>query len=181
MPLTGTTLTKLAADEMRLATGCQIAMTYSGRIGGQGFRKGDVTLRDFYKAFPFSNILVTTQMSGAEIRENVNIGMRTLHVDGASPLTVSGLRLIVDPAKPAGLRVTEVCLEDGTPLQPEGQYGVVLEDYLAENPFGFRFPRAERLTYHNLTMRDLMLQRLREMKIIKEDRPSNVILKESGN
>lgn len=177
LPLTGTSLTKLATEVMRRESGCRIAMTYAGRIGGAGFRKGPVTLRDFYKAYAFANILVTTRMSGAEIAENIRIGMRTLQEDGASPLAVGGLCVTVDPTLPAGKRVLDIRLENGERLQRDAQYSVVIEDYLATNPFGFRFPQAELLTYRNQTLRELMLRYFRETGTLRQMLPTNIILK----
>lgn len=177
LPLSGTPLSKLATDVMRRETGCQIAMTYAGRIGGEGFRKGPVTLYDFYKAYSFANILVTTQMSGTEIWDTVNIGMRTLQGDGASPLAVGGLTVTVDPARPLYHRVLRIQEEDGTDLQMDKSYSVVIEDYLASNPFGFRFPEGEALTYHNQNVRELMLQYFRSTGVLREEYPANIILK----
>lgn len=176
LPITGTPLSRLAVDVMRQATGCPIAMVYAGRVGGAGFRKGPVTLYDFYKAYSFANILVTTEMTGAEIWENVNIGMRTLREDGASPLAVGGLIVTIDPTLPASRRVLRITLEDGTALQAEQTYPVVIEDYLASNPFGFRFPDGNALTYHNQNVRDLMLQYFRSVGTLYEEYPTNIIL-----
>lgn len=176
LPLTGTSLSKLAADVMRQATGCQVAMTYAGRIGGAGFRKGPVTLYDFYKAYSFANILVTTRMTGAQIWENVNIGMRTLKEDGASPLAVGGLIVTIDPTQPLLHRVLNIQEEDGSPLRMNEEYSVVMEDYLAANPLGFRFPDGEALTYHNKNVRELMLQYFRSRKAIWNEYPTNIIV-----
>ena len=176
LPLTGTPLSKLAADVMRQATGCQVAMTYAGRVGGAGFRKGPVTLYDFYKAYSFANILVTTRMTGAQIRENIKIGMRTLKEDGASPLAVGGLIVTIDPARPLLHRVLNIQEEDGSPLRADKEYSVVIEDYLAANPFGFRFPDGEALTYHNKNVRELMLQYFRSRKTIRNEYPTNIIV-----
>lgn len=176
LPLTGTPLSKLATDVMRRTSGCQVAMTYAGRIGGAGFRKGPVTVYDFYKAYSFANILVTTRMTGAQIWENINIGMRTLSEDGASPLAVGGLIVTIDPARPFLKRVLNIQEEDGSPLQANKEYSVVIEDYLATNPFGFRFPDGGALTYHNKNVRELMLQYFKSRKIIWDEYPTNIII-----
>lgn len=176
LPITGTPLSKLATDVMLERTGCQVAMAYAGRIGGPGFRKGPVTLYDFYKAYSFSNILVTTEMTGREIAENINIGMRTLAQDGASPLAVGGLTVTMDPAQPYLHRVTDIRLPDGSPLEPEKHYSVVLEDYLASNPFGFRFPDGSALTYHNDNIRSAMLDYFRKHGTVYDEYPTNIHL-----
>ena len=177
LPITGTTLSKLAVDVMRQATGCPVAMTYAGRIGGEGFRKGPVTLYDFYKAYAFANILVTTRMTGAEIWENVNIGMRTIGADGVSPLAVGGLIVTIDPAQPAMHRVLRIQEENGAELEAERVYPVVIEDYLACNPFGFRFPEGKALTYHDQNVRALMLDYFRRRGTLREEYPTNIVVK----
>ncbi len=175
MPITGTPLTKLATDVMRQATGCPIAMIYAGRIVGAGFDKGPVTLYDFYKVYPFANILVTTQMTSAEIWENVNIGMRTLREDGASPLAVGGLTVTIDPTRPPMQRVLRIQEENGDDLRDDQLYPVVIEDYLASNPFGFRFPEGQALTYHNKNVRELMLQYFRIKRTVRGEYPTNIV------
>lgn len=180
LPMTGTPLTLLATRVMQEETGCPIALAYAGRIGGAGFHKGPVTLYDFYKAYSFANILVTTQMTGAELWHNINIGMRTLAADGASPLAVGGLTVRVDPQKPWPHRVRDIRFPDGSPLRPEERYRVVIEDYLASNPFGFRFPDGPALCYHNRSIRSAMLQYFRETQTIYEEYPHNIILERQG-
>lgn len=180
LPITGTPLSKLATDVMRQAGGCEIALIYAGRVGGQGFSKGPVTRRDFYRAYPFANVLVTTEMTGVEIWENVNIGMRTLHADGASPLAVGGLIVTLDPSRPNGRRVLSIRTEDGAPLDPDRRYSVAIEDYLASNPFGFHFPEGERLTYHPETVRGLMLDYFTRTKVLYDRYPTNIILEHKG-
>ena len=161
IPLTGTPLSALVTDIMRKRMHCQIAFLYAGRMGS-GFRQGEISLYEFYQVFMFANTLVTTEMTGRQIRENIEIGMRTLAKDGASPLAVSGVDIRIDPEQPHGKRIVDIHLSDGSPLEDEQRYAVVLDDYLASDPLGFTFSVDTNLTYHEKTMRDIVLEAFRE-------------------
>ncbi|NLI53795.1 MAG: RNA 2',3'-cyclic phosphodiesterase [Clostridiales bacterium] len=180
IPLTGTPLTLLATDVMRKASGCPIALLYAGRIVG-GFSAGPVSLYRFYQVFAFANIIVTARLTGRQIWANLQTGMRKLPEDGASPLAVGGLIVVLDPDRAVGERVLDIRLSDGTPLDMEAFYPVVFEDYLASDPLGFRFSDADALEYHDLTLRDLMLDELEQRKSLTGTYPDNIHIQRSGS
>lgn len=178
IPLTGTPLTKLATDVMCAAAGCPIALLYAGRIGA-GFSKGPISLYDFYKVFLFSNTLVTMSLTGEQLHRNIEIGMRTLSRDGASPLAISGLTVTIDPGLPYGERVLDVRLPNGTPLEPDTHYPVVLEDYLAGDPLGFRFSDGTKCRYLTLSLRKLLLETLAQQRVLIPKSPENIIIRDT--
>ncbi len=180
IPLTGSPLTLLAGEAMRKATGCPISLLYAGRIIG-GFAQGPISLYRFYQVFAFANVIVTARLTGRRIWENIQIGMRSLPQDGASPLAVGGLRVWVDPDRPAGERVQDIRLPDGAPLEEDKTYPVVLEDYLASDPLGFRFSDAEELTYHDMTLRNIMRAELAQRGVLSGTEPDNILIQRSAH
>ena len=177
--MAGTPLTLLATEVMREATGCPIALIYAGRIIG-GFKKGPITLYQFYQVYPFANVIVTAQLTGRQIRENIEIGMRTLPEDGASPLAVGGLIVTLDAACALGQRVKDVRFSDGRPLDMEADYPVVLEEYLASDPLGFRFSEGKNYERCGFTLRNLMLSYFKQHHRLDGKQPDNIILQNTG-
>lgn len=171
--LCGTPLTKLATEVMQQATGCPIALLYAGRMG-EGFRVGEISLHQFYQVFNFANTIVTARMNGAKLRKNIELGMRSLPDDGASPLAIGGLSVTINPNQPVGSRVISICLPDGSSIKDDAIYDIVIEDYLASDPLGLVFSDAEMLTYHDMTLRKLMLDKFRQLSIIQGDNPTNI-------
>lgn len=176
--LTGTPLSLLATDAMRKASGCPIAMLYAGRIIG-GFEKGPISLYRFYQVFAFANVIVTARLTGRQIWANIQTGMRKLPEDGASPLAVGGLNIVLDAARAVGDRVLDIRLADGAPLDMDAFYPVVLEDYLASDPLGFRFSDADALEYHDMSLRELMLNELQQRGTLEGTYPDNIQIKRS--
>lgn len=179
IPLTGTSMTLLATQVMQRVTGCPIALLYAGRIIS-GFSKGPVSLYRFYQVFAFANVIVTARMSGRQIWENIQTGMRKLPEDGASPLAIGGLIVSINPDLSAGERVLDIRLPDGAKLDMDALYPVVFEDYLASDPLGFRFSDADALVYHEMTLRNLMLNELERRKTLEGTLPDNIHIQRSG-
>jgi 2',3'-cyclic-nucleotide 2'-phosphodiesterase (5'-nucleotidase family) len=115
----------LIADAQRAATGAQIALMNRGGIRAD-LPEGDVTWAMLYAVQPFGNQLVVVTLTGAQVKEALEQGVGP----GGRAVQVSGLTFGYDPAAPRGSRVREVRLEDGEPLDPEGVYSVVVNDFM---------------------------------------------------
>lgn len=179
IPMTGTPLTQLATDVMKKASNCPIALLYAGRITG-GFEQGPISLYQYYQVFGFANVIVTARLTGRQIWANIQTGMRKLPEDGASPLAVGGLIVTIDPDRAIGERVLNIRLADGKPLDLDAEYPVVLEDYLASDPLGFRFSDGKDLQYHEMTLRRLMLEHLERQGSLAGTYPDNILIQRSG-
>ena len=90
----------LAADAIRIQTGAEI-----GWINGGGVRKtinaGDVTFGDILEVFPFSNQLCVSELTGAQIRDALEWGVRQLPGENGGFLQVSGMSYEVDASIPS--------------------------------------------------------------------------------
>ena len=92
-----------------------------------GIPKGPITSRTLFEVLPSEKTLVTMRLSGAQIKR----------ILGRTMLSVSGVRVKLDPAKPEGKRLVSVRLENGTPLRDKDFYTVTTNDYLLMGGDGF--------------------------------------------
>ncbi len=138
----------------------QIAMVSSGGIrGDRVFAAGAFTLGDLYTIFPYGDHLCYVTLTGAEIRQTLEISASALSAPGETRdestrpsdggfLQLAGLRVALDLSQPPALvdnqgalrqkgsRVTDVAVkkQDGTfePLEEGRTYTVVALDWLAK-------------------------------------------------
>jgi len=131
---TGGPLGQMIADAQLAATakaGAQIALVnpFGIRTAIVPDAQGRVTYAQLYAVQPFNNDLVTQTFTGAQIRAILEQG---LDDDGPmQPLSASsGFAYGVDPARPAGQRITTITL-GGHEIDPAGAYRVTTNHFLA--------------------------------------------------
>lgn len=116
------------ADAMRThLDAVDVALTNSGGLRAD-IDAGPITLAEIYAVLPFNNTLVTMDLTGAQVRQALEEGYRPTDF---GVVQVSGLTWTVDPAAPAGSRVTAVTLPNGTPLDPSATYRVATNNFMA--------------------------------------------------
>jgi 5'-nucleotidase len=122
----------LIADAQRHSAGAEIALMNAGGIR-TSLAAGAITWGALFAIQPFSNALVSMDLSGAQV-------LCALTQQWAEPkvhfLQVSGLRYRWDPSRPAAQRVRDVMV-GGAPLAPERSYRVVVNSFLAGGGNGF--------------------------------------------
>jgi 5'-nucleotidase / UDP-sugar diphosphatase len=118
------TLGDLITDAMREESGAQLAFYNGGGIRAD-MPKGPITLETVYTILPFDNLLVTMDLSGAQIKELLEKSALSEKL-----LQVSGLKVTFDLSKPAGSKVVSAFVE-GLPLNPGVNYKVVTNDFLS--------------------------------------------------
>lgn len=124
----------LMADAMRAVTGTDIGVINIGGVRLDTFPAGPMTVEDCFRLDPFGNKLVTLSLTGRELIDFLNAVPASDH-HGAP--CVSGLRY--KATKPAGelkaMQITEITLEDGTPIDPAARYTMATNSYLmSTNP-----------------------------------------------
>lgn len=143
----------LIADAQRAAAGADVAIMNNGGIRID-LPPGAVTFGDLYRLQPFQNTLVILWLSGAELRQALEHGLR-----GARPsIHVSGLRVTYDPGAPPGQRVRRLLREDGRPIGETDTVRVVVNDFLAEGGDGFAvFAQARRREFTGIVDLDALV------------------------
>ncbi|NWF70848.1 MAG: 5'-nucleotidase C-terminal domain-containing protein [Chloroflexi bacterium] len=128
-------LGNLITDAMRVYTGAQIGLHNGGGIRAS-IEAGDITVADVLNVLPFSNTVVTFELSGIDIVAALeNSVSRIDATEGTGRfLQVSGLRFSYDGSQPAGQRVTNVEVQnrsgDYDVLDPDDVYTIVTNDFL---------------------------------------------------
>lgn len=137
-----TNLGNLIADAMlwkSRAAGARIAIQNGGGIRAS-IPAGPITLGQVMEVLPFGNYLMVLELTGAQIVAALENGVSMVEqVKGRFP-QVAGLRFSWDPTKPPGERIVSVGVlgESGyEPIDPEGTYHVVTNNFLASGGDGY--------------------------------------------
>jgi 5'-nucleotidase len=86
-----------------------------------------VTFGEVVEAFPFQNVLATTTLTGAQVKQVLEQGASGQF----GMVQVSGLSFTYDPSQPVGSRVTSTTVNaTGQELQPAATYRVVTNDFM---------------------------------------------------
>ncbi|MBE3598360.1 MAG: bifunctional metallophosphatase/5'-nucleotidase [Limnochordaceae bacterium] len=129
-------LGNLIADAQRWKVGAQFAFMNPGGVRAD-LDAGEVTWGELYTIQPFNNYLVTMTLTGSQIERLLE--QQWMNQPFPRILQISGLRYTWHADRAAGERVDpgEIFLEDGTPVQPEGRYRVVVNSFLADGGDNF--------------------------------------------
>jgi 5'-nucleotidase/UDP-sugar diphosphatase len=122
----------LIADAMRASAKADVALMNGGGIRGEKVYPPGATLtrRDVLAELPFSNRVVTIELSGRDIRRALENALSALpDASGRFP-QVSGMTVEADRSRPAGSRVTAIKV-GGSPLDDNKTYRLATNDYLS--------------------------------------------------
>jgi 2',3'-cyclic-nucleotide 2'-phosphodiesterase (5'-nucleotidase family) len=141
----------LFADAMRAATHANVAI-----LNGGGIRAGKIyppdsaiTRKDILAELPFNNRVVVVAVTGAELKAAIENGVSALPGSAGRFPQVSGLRVLIDAARPAGSRVVSMEV-DGAPLEEKRSYRVAVVDFMARGGDNYTmFRDAIRITPDN--------------------------------
>ena len=116
--------------------------------------KGDITVGDVYRVFPFENCLALATLTGAQLTSLFQSIARA----GGHP--ISGAALVITPD---GELVT--CDVQGHPIDPAASYRIATLDYLVEGNDGMdAFREATDVAiFPELTIRDLITARIQAL------------------
>jgi 5'-nucleotidase len=126
----------LVADAQRAVSHSDIALTNPGGLRSD-LHAGPVTWGDILTLQPFSNHLVTLDMTGEQL---LSLLEQQWPRDTHAPVRIlktSGLYYDWDATKPAGAHVVSTCDATHAPIEPARHYRVTVNDYLAAGGDGF--------------------------------------------
>ena len=124
-----------------------MSMTAVAAAGGYVVQPGDISVRDVYSLYRFSNNLLALAMTGAQIRavmeENASDRLTARFHDGEAfvyaqgdqftNIVFGGLNFSYDMTKPAGERVVITGFHNGRDFDENGVYLVAVNNYLLGN------------------------------------------------
>ncbi len=124
------------ADSQRAFLDADIAFQNGGGVRAS-IKTGPITVGDIIAVLPFDNKLMKVEVDGKTVREALENGVKPYPSAAGQFLQVSGLRYTFDPAKPAGSRIVDVTMDNGSPLDPAKKYTVVINDFMAGGGDGY--------------------------------------------
>lgn len=136
----------IIADASRSFTGADVAIANGGGIRTDAmYGPGQLTAKDIFSVLPFGNVLISLEVSGADLLAAIENGVSSVeNVSGRFP-QVSGMSVTYDPSAPAGSRVLEL-LVGGVPLDMNATYIVATNDFVGGGGDGYAmFENAPRI------------------------------------
>lgn len=124
-----TNLGNLLTDAMINETGADVAITNGGGMR-DSIAKGDITKGSVVKVLPFGNYIVTKQLTGAQIKQVLEHGMKDFGAIAGSFSHVGGMKFKVDPTCPVGSRVLDITVNNAK-IDMNKKYTVATNDFLA--------------------------------------------------
>jgi 5'-nucleotidase / UDP-sugar diphosphatase len=128
----------LIADALRLSLDAEIGLMNGGGIrGNRAYPAGSPwSRRDVLTELPFGNKSVVTTITGAALRAALENGYSGLPQPAGRFAQISGLRVVVDRAKPPGQRVLSVKVGEQS-LDDTRRYRVATNDFLLRGGDGY--------------------------------------------
>ncbi|MGV7115554.1 5'-nucleotidase C-terminal domain-containing protein [Paenibacillus kyungheensis] len=124
-----TNLGDLLTDAMRKTAGTDVAITNGGGIRAS-IAAGKVTKGDVITVLPFGNLIVSINVTGAELLAALNNGASDFPNEKGAFTQVSGITYKIDTAKEKGKRVHSVTV-GGKPLDLKATYSLATNDFMA--------------------------------------------------
>ena len=131
-----TNLTDLVANSMLHATGADAALLTGGNIRA-GIEAGEITMGQVLSVLPFSNLLVTVELSGAGLLNALEHGVALYPEPSARYIHTAGLDFEFDPNAPPSQRITKATLADGSALNPDRTYTIATIEFIAAGGDGY--------------------------------------------
>jgi 2',3'-cyclic-nucleotide 2'-phosphodiesterase (5'-nucleotidase family) len=173
----------LITDIIRDASRADIAIINGGSIRAN-ISKGEVREKDIYTALPFDDYIVAVRLTGKQIREALEHGVSATEGGPGRFPQVSGIRFAYSGSAKSGARVKEISIA-GKPVEPEREYTVATNDFLAAGGDGYRVfeeaakssgdfsvtdgvMKGKKIVYndHGRQLRDLVINYIKEKKNI---------------
>jgi 2',3'-cyclic-nucleotide 2'-phosphodiesterase (5'-nucleotidase family) len=135
------TIATATADANRRQIGYLIADAFRdwtnadlGWINGGGVRAslsaGDVTLRELYSIMPFANRLMLIEVTGEELKLGLEQAGNSSDSYSGGYALPSGYTYKYDPTASEGNKISDLKLEDGTPIELDQTYSLAITNYV---------------------------------------------------
>ena len=124
-------LGSLLADALRRSAGADVGIINSGGIRSD-LPAGELTYGDIFAVSPFDNYPALVILTGAQLIDL----LRATTTGQRGIMQVSGLRYTFDAAKTGTDRFVSATFDDGSPIDPEKHYTVIMPDFVASGGDG---------------------------------------------
>ncbi len=137
-------ISNLFAEGVRKVAGTDMAFVNPSGIF-EGIPAGEISLRKIYTMNPFDNYVVSTQMTGAQLRELWEITLTADHFKEHKILAFDGLLVTYDASAPDGEKIVSLKTPDGKEIGDEDVFTVATNNYIAGG--GNDYPMLAELTW----------------------------------
>jgi len=124
-----TNLGNLITDAMLYVTGAEIAITNGGGIRAT-INAGEITKQDVVSVLPFGNFIVTKYLTGAQIKDILEHGVKDYPATAGHFPHVAGINFVFDAEKEAGERIVSIKI-NGKDIDMDAKYLVAANDFMA--------------------------------------------------
>jgi 5'-nucleotidase len=128
---------------------------------------GDITRGEVIETFPFQNVLATTTLTGAQVKQVLEQGASGQR----GMVQVSGLSFTYDPDQPVGSRVTSITVSStGQLIDPGANYRVVTNDFMINGGDSYTtFQQGTNtVTYSDQLLADVVVDYVRQFNSINQ-------------
>ena len=153
-------LGNFVADVLREVNGSEVAFQNAGGLRAD-LPEGPITKGNVLDAFPFHNTLVSTHMTGRQIKAILEQGVSLER----GLIQVSGIKAVYDLNKPINDRVISLEIE-GSPVEMSRKYSVATQSFLAQG--GDLYNTFLEVSYHDtkINLSDVVINFIKEKKEI---------------
>ncbi len=156
-----TNLGNLVCDILRYFSGADVAVYNGGGIRAAA-GMGAITIENAMDIMAFENMVVTLELTGAEIIEALERGVRSYPEASGAFLQVSGMRFYFNPNNPEGERVVKVYI-GGEPIDENKTYTLATNDFLAAGGDDYAvFEQAPKIDEHELNDQQMFIRYIQE-------------------
>jgi len=159
-----------ASEMQRKAAKADIAIQNGGGLR-RTLAAGDITVADMYEIMPYDNYLVVFDLPGSEIKKAIDHGIMNPNITDGQ---FAGLRVEYDGTKPFESRVTAIALADGTPLDMNKTYKVVVNDFMFTGGDSYDFSKATNIVETFIPIRDCLIDEIKAAKTITPKAPDYI-------
>ena len=151
-----------ACKTMAEKTHAQIAIQNGGGLR-RTLEKGKITMGDLYEIMPFDNYLVVMDLPGKDLIKAIDHG---INMPKTTDGDFSGLKVEFDSTREYGKQITKITLDDGTLIQPDKKYRVVINDFMFTGGDGYDFKNATNVDETYIPIRDILVEKIKQDKEI---------------
>ncbi|MDR2891497.1 MAG: 5'-nucleotidase C-terminal domain-containing protein [Deltaproteobacteria bacterium] len=172
-----TGLGNLCADAIRAVYDTDFALINGGSLR-RSLPAGPLTRGDIFELEPFGGSVVSLRVSGRELEEILEHAYAAWPAPDGAFAQVSGLIVRLEPENAPGSRVVEVLdARNGHKLDPERQYTLAVNDFMAEGGDGYPLLADKPRLGQGILLTDAIIDFLRrhDTALYQEGKPSRIL------
>ena len=142
------------AESLRRIANTDIVLIDGREITG-GLEQGEVTVEDLYTIVPYDNELVTINLTGEEIK---NIIEDKIKLNDNECVQFAGINVYYDESREIGKGVTSIKLTNGTSLDMNRSYKVLISDFMLSSKTENSVANNEEVMENNINIRNSIME-----------------------